>query len=244
MAETLLNTKQIYASQPLYKAYTTINTAVTVSDNNIASGFISYGNDNSNNSYLLINKEVPSGFSIFEFDVEFTCGNFNRDVGYSLLVGNNETVDLYVQGNPSDSNNYRIYRWNGSSNPSAGPTALAAGGTYQARYVMNYKNNTESAYILVNGEWVQQWSVTPSTNWLQYRHFGIGGSYKYENAWDSGGTINLNKTAIYIDGECFFNGAKNWVPSTAALTAVTGFDASKQQTLQNDNGTLKWVDNA
>lgn len=28
------------------------------------------------------------------------------------------------------------------------------------------------------------------------------------------------------------------------LTTITGYDASKQQTLQNDNGTLKWVDNA
>ena len=241
MAETVLNTSQIYYPQPLYKWYTIVGNDVTVNDNNVASGFKSYGNNNSQNSYLLLNSKIPS-YTIMEIYTEFTCGNFNLDKGYPLFVQNDAIKDWYIQGNPSDNTAYYMRRWNGTANVD-GVTMLSSGQTYKAKYMFNRANNfTESAYIMVNGSWVKQFEVTSSTDWWANRYFGIGGSYAYEQGFD--GSINLNETAIYLDGNCFFNGAKDWIPSTAAITGVTGYDSTKTQVLKNANGTLTWVDEA
>lgn len=231
--------ERIYYPQPLYKAYTIVGNDVTVNDNNIASGFKSYGNQQPDNSYLLLNSKIPS-FTIMEIYMEFTCGNFNLDKGYPLFVNNALIRDWYIQGNTSDNTAYYMRRWNGTTNED-GVTMLSSGQTYKTKYVFNKSSvNTETAYIMVNGSWVKQFEVTSATDWWTNNYFGIGGSYSYEQGFD--GSINLNETAIYLDGNCFFNGAKNWIPSTQGITGVQGYDATKTQVLKNVNGTLTWVD--
>ena len=231
--------ERIYYPQPLYKGYTIVGNDVTVNNNNVASGFKSYGNQQPDNSYLLLNSKIPS-FTIMEIYMEFTCGNFNLDKGYPLFVNNTLIRDWYIQGNTSDNTAYYMRRWNGTTNVD-GVTMLSSGQTYKTKYVFNKSNNnTETAYIMVNGSWVKQFEVTSATDWWTNNYFGIGGSYAYEQGFD--GSINLNETAIYLDGNCFFNGAKNWIPSTAAITGVPGYDSTKTQVLKNVNGTLTWVD--
>ena len=234
--------ERIYYPQPLYKGYTITGSDVTVNDNNIASGFTSYGNQDNRNSYLLVNNKIPNSFGLLEMYVGFTCGNYNEDKGYSLITRNDSiSTTWYVQGNPSDNTDYRIQRWNGTDNV-VGSTSLSKDQSYVARYIYNKTNgNTEQCDLYINGAWVNQWNNSNvSVTWNNI-YVGIGGAYCYGDTSQTG-SINLNQTAIYVDGVCLFNGVKNWIPSTAAITGVPGYDSTKTQVLKNVNGVLTWVD--
>ncbi len=234
--------ERIYYPQPLYKGYTITGSDVTVNDNNIASGFTSYGNQDNRNSYLLVNNKIPNSFGILEMYVGFTCGNYNEDKGYSLITRNDSiSTTWYVQGNSSDNTDYRIQRWNGTANV-VGSTSLSKDQSYVARYIYNKTNgNTEQCDLYINGAWVNQWNnANVNVTWNNI-YVGIGGAYCYGDTSQTG-SINLNQTAIYVDGVCLFNGVKNWIPSTAAITGVPGYDSTKTQVLKNVNGTLTWVD--
>lgn len=234
--------ERIYYPQPLYKGYTITGSDVTVNDNNVASGFTSYGNQDNRNSYLLVNNKIPNSFGLLEIYVGFTCGNYNEDKGYSLITRNDSiSTTWYVQGNSSDNTDYRIQRWNGTANV-VGSTSLSKGQSYVARYIYNKTNgNTEQCDLYINGAWVNQWNNSNVTVTWNNIYVGIGGAYCYGDTSQTG-SINLNQTAIYVDGVCLFNGVKNWIPSTAAITGVPGYDSTKTQVLKNVNGTLTWVD--
>ena len=236
--------ERIYYPQPLYKGYTITGSDVTVNDNNIASGFTSYGNQDNRNSYLLVNNKIPNSFSLLEMYVGFTCGNYNEDKGYSLITRNDSiSTTWYVQGNSGDNTDYRIQRWNGTANV-VGSTSLSKDQSYVARYIYNKTNgNTEQCDLYINGAWVNQWNNSNVTVTWNNIYVGIGGAYCYGDTSQTG-SINLNQTAIYVDGVCLFNGVKNWIPSTAAITGVPGYDGTKTQVLKNVNGTLTWVDEA
>lgn len=234
--------ERIYYPQPLYKGYTITGSDVTVNDNNVASGFTSYGNQDNRNSYLLVNNKIPNSFGLLEMYVGFTCGNYNEDKGYSLITRNDSiSTTWYVQGNSSDNTDYRIQRWNGTANV-VGSTSLSKDQSYVARYIYNKTNgNTEQCDLYINGAWVNQWNNSNVNVTWNNIYVGIGGAYCYGDTSQTG-SINLNQTAIYVDGVCLFNGVKNWIPSTAAITGVPGYDSTKTQVLKNVNGTLTWVD--
>ena len=77
------------------------------------------------------------------------------------------------------------------------------------------------------------------TTWLNYIQCRVDGSIHY------GGTVYTPTPAAGATGTETVNAA--WVNTAISgkqnnITTITGYDATKTQTLKNVNGTLTWVD--
>ena len=232
--------ERIYYPQPQYKAYTITGSDVTVDNNNVATGFKSYGDNNINNSYLLVNEKIPTITTTLEVIIEFKVASVTGDA--PLICKNDTNVRSFYLKQVSGESYYHIFRWDGTAN-AEGVTNIQPNTTYQLKYIFNNANSsTESCYLLVNNEWVEQWPPAANkTDLFGGQAVGIGGAYRYGGGYIDG-NIYLDNTAIYANGNMIFGGAKNFIPATQGITGIQGYNATKTQVLKNVNGTLTWVD--
>ena len=241
MAETALNTTQIYYPQPQYKAYSITGSDVTVNSNNVATGFKAYGNNNINNSYLLVTQKIPALTTTIELYIDFSLNDVTND---APLICRNDTVRSIYINKVSGENYYQLHRWDGSANAN-GATQIQANTRYTLHYVFNKANSsTESCELLVNNTWVQQWTpASGKADLFGGQAVGLGGAYCYGGGYLDG-NIYLDNTAFYANGNLVFGGAKNFIPSTQGITGIQGYNASATQVLKSVNGVLQWVTEA
>lgn len=242
MSVTNINTNQVFYPQPQYKAYSIVGSDVSVDSNNVATGFKAYGDNNINNSYLLVNEKIPTITTTLEVIIEFKVESIIDDA--PLFLKNDTNVRSIYLKQVSGQSYYQLHRWDGTANAD-GATQIQPNTTYQLKYIFNKANSsTESCYLLVNNEWVEQWS--PAANAVDLfggQAVGIGGSYRYGGGYIDG-NIYLDNTAIYANGNLVFGGSKNFIPATQGITGIQGYNASATQVLKNVNGVLTWVNEA
>lgn len=232
--------ESIYYLQPQYKAYTITGSDVTVDNNNVATGFHAYGNSNINNSYLLLTQKIPALTTTLEVYIDFLINDVTGDG--PLIVKNDTNVRSVYINKVSGQSYYQLHRWDGTANAD-GVTQIQSNTRYTLHYVFNKANSsTESCYLLVNNEWIEQWSTAANkADLFGGQTVGLGGAYIYGGGHIDG-NIYLDNTAIYANGNLVFGGAKNFIPATQGITGIQGYDATKTQVLKNVNGTLTWVD--